>query len=242
MILNYKMLNLVILLCNFTLNNSFNTNVNAVNVVYYKIDRYDSGMKDDKSVKTVDASYEALKEVELALYFTKEVAVFKQINKISVADDVLSKMASIIAGGERYYNVVTKQKIEHMDTMGEEFNVVLPFKEYTWEITKETKKINGYTCYKAISHLSEYSKLRKKSISIDPVVWFTPEMPFTFGPAGLDGLPGLVLEGSINGRLYFYATKIEFDIKADDIDFSKPKKGKYITPAEFEDILLRDMN
>lgn len=239
MILNYKMLNLVFLLCNFTLNNSLNINVNTVNAVYYKIDRYDSSTKDEKSV---DPSYEALKEVELALYFTKEVAVFKQINKISLADDLFSKMATIIAGGERYCNVVTKQKLEHMDTMGEEFNLVHPFEEYTWEITSETKKITGYTCYKAISHTSEYSKFRKKNISIDPVVWFTPEMPFSFGPAGLDGLPGLVLEGSINGRLYFYATKIEFDIKADNIDFSKPKKGKFITPAEFEDILLRDMN
>ncbi|MGZ9676883.1 GLPGLI family protein [Flavobacterium sp. GNP001] len=239
MILNYKMLNLLFLLCNFTLNNSSNLNVNTVNAVYYKIDRYDSGKKEEKSV---DPSYEALKEVELALYFTKDVAVFKQINKISLADDLFSKMANIIAGGERYCNLVTKQKLEHMDTMGEEFNLVHPFEEYTWEITSETKKINGYTCYKAISHTSEYSKLRKKSISMDPVVWFTPAMPFSFGPAGLDGLPGLVLEGSINGRLYFYATKIEFDIKADNVDFSKPKKGKFITPAEFEDILLRDMN
>jgi GLPGLI family protein len=239
MILNYKMLNLLFLLCNFTLNNSSNLNVNTVNAVYYKIDRYDSGKKEEKSG---DPSYEALKEVELALYFTKDVAVFKQINKISLADDLFSKMANIIAGGERYYNLVTKQKLEHMDTMGEEFNLVHPFEEYTWEITSETKKINGYTCYKAISHTSEYSKFRKKNISIDPVVWFTPEMPFSFGPAGLDGLPGLVLEGSINGRLYFYATKIEFDIKADNVDFSKPKKGKFINPVEFEDILLRDMN
>lgn len=181
MILNYKMLNLLFLLCNFTLNNSSNLNVNTVNAIYYKIDRYDSGKKDDKSVKTVDDSYQALKDVELALYFTKDIAVFKQINKISLADDLFSKMANIIVGGERYYNLVTKQKLEHMDTMGEEFNLVHPFEEYTWEITTETKKINGYTCYKAVSHTSEYSKFRKKNISIDPVVWFTPEMPFSFG-------------------------------------------------------------
>ena len=53
-----------------------------------------------------------------------------------------------------------------------------------WLLTKETQKKLGYTTYKALT------TFRGK----DYIVWFTPEIPFNYGPWKLHGLPGLILK------------------------------------------------
>ncbi|MBG6110580.1 GLPGLI family protein [Flavobacterium sp. CG_23.5] len=228
--------------------NSIDAN-DPVIAVYYKMGRYaDAPNKVNANISPniqlkIDEYEKAKNNVELALYFKKRVAVFKLVDKLNIEDNnPIDKLIAITAGGTRYCNNDSKQRIKQIETLGEKFNVILPFDEYRWTITTETKKINGYICYKATSHKEEFSKFRNRTISMDPTVWFTPEMPFSFGPSGLDGLPGLVLEGSINGKTYFYATKIVFDYKNAQIDFEKPKNGKYITPDELEEIQVKKMN
>ena len=53
-----------------------------------------------------------------------------------------------------------------------------------WKVTKESKKILGYTCYKATT------KFRGR----DYTAWFTPDIPYNLGPWKLGGLPGLILK------------------------------------------------
>ncbi|MDO5616595.1 MAG: GLPGLI family protein [Cruoricaptor ignavus] len=69
--------------------------------------------------------------------------------------------------------------IEKKDIVGVE-----PLCNIHWEITNEEKKINDFTCYKAMG------KFRGREY----VVWFTPEIPVPYGPWKLGGLPGLILE------------------------------------------------
>lgn len=52
--------------------------------------------------------------------------------------------------------------------------------QHNWEITEEEKQIGGKTCYKAVD------LLRKE------VAWFCPELPYSTGPRGMGGLPGLI--------------------------------------------------
>lgn len=61
-----------------------------------------------------------------------------------------------------------------------------------WELTNETKTINGYLCYKATSiyHNQTWNDNPKFEIS----AWYTPRIPVPFGPNGYHGLPGLILE------------------------------------------------
>ena len=74
-----------------------------------------------------------------------------------------------------------------------------------------------------------------------PTVWFAPSLPYSFGPIGLDGLPGLVLEATFNGRIYYFATNIIFNDKS-LLDIEKPKEGKYVTESEFKKIGLENYN
>jgi GLPGLI family protein len=77
------------------------------------------------------------------------------------------------------------------------------------------------------------------SLSFNPVVWFAPSLPYSFGPMGLDGLPGLVLEGTFNGRVYFYATSIDLNDKT-LTKIERPVHGQYVTEEEFRKILAEN--
>lgn len=68
-----------------------------------------------------------------------------------------------------------------------------------WKISKETKIIGTYTVYKA----------EGKSEEASFTVWFAPEIPYSYGPVSIFGLPGLILEAHVNDResLYSYYCK-----------------------------------
>ena len=65
-----------------------------------------------------------------------------------------------------------------------------------------------------------------------------PELPYQYGPRGLDGLPGLVLEGKFSTGIYFYASKIELAIKDNSVQIERRTKGKFVTPEEFQTIQI----
>ncbi|CAM1350532.1 GLPGLI family protein [Tenacibaculum insulae] len=87
-----------------------------------------------------------------------------------------------------------------------------------WQITQEHKKIGGYVCYKAISKNNR-------------IVWFTPNIPLSFGPKDLNGLPGLILEVEI-GKISIVASEIVFK-EISDKQIKKPTKGMPITEKEY---------
>jgi GLPGLI family protein len=57
-----------------------------------------------------------------------------------------------------------------------------------WRLTNETKIIDSYLCYKATYNHSV------KSMQGLVTAWYCPELPFSFGPKGYGGLPGLIVE------------------------------------------------
>jgi GLPGLI family protein len=222
-------------------------NAEKITAVFYKMNAY-SGDNKEKAVVPADVQlrldeYKAARDnAEFGLYYTKSKSLFKAVEKLETSETSSQTLTALLGGGIRYCNAITKEKIKQLETLGEKFNIMIPFDEYKWNITTETKQINGYTCYKATSHKEEFSKFRNKTVTVDPFVWFTPEIPAPFGPIGLDGLPGLVLEGSANGKTYFYATKIVFDYQDKKVAIEKPAKGKYVTSAELEAIQIEAMS
>ena len=94
---------------------------------------------------------------------------------------------------------------------------------WNWEISDETKTINGYKCKKAIS----------KAFDAYFEAWFTEDIPIGAGPEKFDGLPGLILYVRNLGQEYT-AEKIE--IIVNKIDIGKPKiPSKTVTFYEMID-------
>ncbi len=64
--------------------------------------------------------------------------------------------------------------------------------EVEWKITKESKKIGNYLCTKATG----------KKNGRNFTVWFSKDLPYSFGPVLLNGLPGLIIEASDDWGLF----------------------------------------
>lgn len=184
--------------------------------------------------KKLDTRNAAINVIEYELFCTKDKSIYHLVDKLDLGNAFEYKMASIAAGRGLYYkDSNVKEKIKQIDSGGL-CNIIYPYDEYVWKVTDETKIISGYKCYKAICVYGEFDHRRNKQLTFNPEVWFAPEIPIPFGPRGLDGLPGLVLEATFNSRIYFYATKIEFDVKNSKIKIERPSSGKYLTKKEYE--------
>lgn len=180
---------------------------------------------------------QAFEQMEFKLFFTKKSSVFKIVDKLSASEnDFAYKSALNRVKGSYYKNIETREKIKQIEFEDNLYNINVQFDEYKWIITNESKIISGYKCYKATCTFEEYDIRRKRNLVFNPEVWFAPGIPFSFGPRGLDGLPGLVLEGKFSNGLFYYATNISLSIKNSKINIEKPKKGIFIDPLKFQKI------
>ena len=122
----------------------------------------------------------------------------------------------IVGGSDAIFYNEKGKTIKSVNEYDEDFLVTYVPKQ--WQITQEHKKIGGYVCYKAISKNNR-------------VVWFTPNIPLSFGPKDLNGLPGLILEEEI-GKISIVASEIVFK-EISDKQIKKPTKGTPITEKEY---------
>jgi len=77
-----------------------------------------------------------------------------------------------------------------------------------WKVVEETKTINNFLCQKATAVYKDnhYS------------VWFTLEIPISFGPWKFHGLPGLILEAYDDSGFYqIKATKLNLAASCEDV-------------------------
>lgn len=125
---------------------------------------------------------------------------------------------------------------EHCPLIG---NNVYILKKSTakWKITSEFKFIDNYKCYKATT---VYTVESPNTTFNHPVVaWFCPDLPYSFGPNGYCGLPGLILELQIRNGVYG-VKRIDFNTK-DSFDMRELKGIKIISQKKADDILKEQM-
>jgi len=215
------------------------TQTNLSGIVHYqstisskKLDEYlinkRKNKQEKKYTKMLDKVFLYTKPIKSTLTFSGGKGLFIVDDKLSIDTQNLGqRINKTLAGGskEYYYNDKTKTYlIKDCESLGECF--IFPNDFLKWQLTQESKTINGYTCYKA-------TRAKGKVIA-----WYTPLLPVNFGPKGEYGLPGLILELEIE-KIIFKATKIELNPKK-KIKIKAPK-GINVTSKEYEKMVKKGM-
>jgi GLPGLI family protein len=147
------------------------------------------------------------------------------------------------------HNVLVSKK----EKFEKKFIVTDTIKKFNWKLSNETKTILGYACRKATTKSkkpkmktititsngeSDSSTIKKsdddtKVAEIEVVAWYCEALPSNIGPDVFCGLPGAILELTIdNGITKFEATEIVKTTKPSVL--KKPTGGKEITAAQYE--------
>lgn len=168
-----------------------------------------------------------------ASHFYQEKTALEPIkNYPETMVNLLYKLAESLAGGGEYFLFKqTNQTYNYFESAdGVNYLITSPLDKYIWVLSDETKKINGFTCYKATTQKITYNM--SGAVSRPVVAWYAPAIPFPFDPKDYNGLPGLILELH-EGTIGLYATRIDLNPKQ-KIEIKKPTKGKQMTQEEYD--------
>lgn len=116
-----------------------------------------------------------------------------------------------------YYNNLSKKVIKMSPSLGN-----IKREALKWKITKETKQIGDYTCYKAVGSETFHSSSQGTSHNERITAWFALSIPLSFGPLHYVGLPGLVLE----------LQRQRFTLRAREIKLNPEKNVKIVRPKK----------
>ena len=158
------------------------------------------------------------------IYYRKEFVIPDFFNDVQKGIAESFKLSSF------YYNFNTKYYVEYFKFIDKNYNLLIDFESINWEITAETKLINGFLCYKAIHNNGKYS--------IPLVVWFAPEISFQVGPEKCQFLPGLVLEYQLKD-FSIVCEKINFNPTVEDLKKLMQPKGIDITQHELNVMITK---
>ncbi|MTB51491.1 GLPGLI family protein [Lewinella sp. W8] len=98
-----------------------------------------------------------------------------------------------------YYNQQQNRRVTQSEYMGSVLNITHPNEPLEWSQTGKTKKIGNYVTYEATATYHPKNRLEKDAPQI-LFAWYAPELPYPYGPRGVDGLPGLILALEIQSK------------------------------------------
>jgi len=193
-----------------------------------KLDSIAKKMKGSENMKKMIISNMKNQEnINFKLIFNKDESIFEEEERLKINENKINFIKIMMGNGSYYTNKNTRKVLNQKEAYGQLFIVDVSLVK--WELTQERKKIDNYICYKATTKKEvENSKGKNK---VDVIAWFTPELPYNFGPKEYNGLPGLILELQ-ESNLIIKASKINLSSNK-NIQIKKPTKGKKITLKEF---------
>lgn len=211
----------------FLLNTLVIFSQNKSGTVTYKsypavVNKVDSTKFDQEAYKLISNMTKSREKLEFSLVYNTKYSKFSLIDKLETDNnDAMDFAKNVFGNKEFYYDFTQRYFIRNNKSKLVKLNTT-----YNWNITSESKDINGYLCYKASCDYKFMS--RKGEIIKSAIAWFCPKIPVNCAPENFNGLPGLVLELN-TGMTVYVAKEIKFSDKEITIDFPK---GKVITEEE----------
>ena len=133
---------------------------------------------------------------ELVNYLGKESSYYTSYSGTRMQEDMSKQLSNPAFDGnlvisrnssptlDSYFLDLRNKKFERVLKIGrDEFSMQEDFPHQDWEIGDETKEIGGYTCQKATTTFKGRNY----------TAWFALDIPMSYGPWKLHGLPGLIL-------------------------------------------------
>lgn len=189
------------------------------------------------------------------LTFNKNEALFEEVvalEKPKPEQGGVSVSISMSGDGDKYMNTKDKISYTEEDIFGDEFVIKDSLPKIDWQITNETKIIGDYNCVKATyiepvskNDLEAYERQQKKIKNGKTTLfqmkkpepqtitaWYASEIPVSFGPNGVWGLPGLILQLENENYIYF-CTKVSLK-NNEKVKIKIPNSGKVVSKKEYE--------
>jgi GLPGLI family protein len=184
------------------------------------------------------------------LTFNNTESTFLEEEKIDAISGATDSWGGYFSRGDHYKNVKETTLVQSQEFYGKRFLVKDDLYRIEWSMGTETKKIGDYTCYKAKAFVPaaelnwynfSWSDLRKstdeeaekKTLEENLIIveaWYAPQIPVAQGPAEYWGLPGLILEVSIENTTLLCT---EIVINKEKATIEAPDKGKEITKKNY---------
>jgi GLPGLI family protein len=177
--------------------------------------------------------YNIIPTLEFVLEFNRNKSLFFLEKSLSIdLTEFYTKTAVLIVKGNKvFYTDLEKELLFEQTTfMNEELTIESSLNDLKWELTRDSKKIGEYLCYKAVTSKKIFDK-NNEEISYFFTAWYCPEIPFQYGPFEFNNLPGMILELS-NKEFIYSAKKVILNDKLIEIDAQI--KGKIITREEYD--------
>lgn len=231
----------ILILCLFIFQKSF-SQIDSIQVIYtsyYEVD------KNNVMNNELDKSFSHLSDSKTTLNFvlnaTKNESYFFYSGIKNELEINSLKLALVLSGyfAPIYLDEKQSKILEnHDDPILGKYVLSKKTKNYKWIITDEKKQIASFSCYKA--YTDEVIINPKGEFTNRITVWFTNEIPFSYGPLGLTGLPGLILE--MNKRNVVYGAKLIRFKELENFKIVKPEEEKAITEEKVKEMREDFMN
>ncbi len=218
--------------------------------------------------KMIATQMKSALEKTYILTFNKDESIYKEQEKLDNNPMMggIQIMTGSFMPGPQYKDLKTGQMVEEKEFFGKEFLITDSIPKLDWKLGKESKQIGEYVVFKATAikkvdsldlqmarpkKQDDKEKDETDTTDQDPMdlieipkeievtAWYTPQIPVSNGPGEYGGLPGLIMELSVN-RTTILCSKIVLNAKkADKIE--QPKKGKKVSREEYTKIITEKM-
>jgi GLPGLI family protein len=202
-------------------------------VIYRKIlfEKPEKNEPKSDAQKFVNKIFQTETTFDYKLIFSGNHSIFS-IVKIPLDKKDINNENNLILYGVMKTNTICylsldEQKAYNQDIDDKNFYTYIDYTKVNWEITNESKLIDGKLCFKATLSREEANPLRSYKSFL--AAWFCPEIPVSFGPSNFGGLPGLIILIEFSNSAYL-AKEIIFD---ENIKVEKPKMTKVISEDEY---------
>ncbi|MEP2936772.1 MAG: GLPGLI family protein [Gilvibacter sp.] len=220
--------------------------------------KLDSTQFSDEMQKQMQAMMKKQFEKEYTLNFTKDESMYKVVETLDDPNPMAGGGVRVVVAGSGaddslYKNLKEDRYANKTEVFGKPFLVKDNFRDEEWTLTKESKNIGEYTCFKATmtrtitvstAFNSEGTDNDESAESTEEqeqliTAWYTPQIPVQNGPSNYQGLPGLILEVN-DGSETILCSKIVMNPK-NGVSINEPSKGKVVTSDEYRAIMEEKM-